>query len=61
MGITHTYLGLSGHSDRLCFIGFAASQRYFHLIYGIAAGLRPLRSFAPQVIVLSPVQIALAI
>ena len=26
----------------------------FHLIYGKAAGLRPLRSFAPQAIVLSP-------
>ena len=26
----------------------------FHLIYGKAAGLRPLRSIAPQAIVLSP-------
>ena len=51
MGVTYTYLGLSGHSDRLCFIGFAASQRYFHLIYGRAAGLRPLRSKAPLFIV----------
>ena len=27
----------------------------YHLIYGRAAGLRPLRSKAPQVIVLSPI------
>lgn len=29
MGIAYTYLGLSGHSDRLCFIGFAALRFSF--------------------------------